>query len=122
MSQAITNLVAAYDAKRTERLAADKVAQALASEEAALKQELINALNDNKLTVAGNNYVQFTLRRKTRYQAVDWEQVHQYIIENDAWDLMQKRLSDAAVEERGAAIPGVASYEFDDLSRPQKVK
>jgi hypothetical protein len=122
MSQVITNLVAAYDAKRTERLAADKVAQALASEEAALKQELINAMRDEELFAAGNAYVQFTLRRKTKYQAMDWEQIQNYIVDNGAWDLIQRRLSETAIVERGAAIPGIAAYEFDDLSRPQKVK
>lgn len=122
MSQVITNLVAAYAAKRDERLAADKVAQALAADEFRLKTELINALNDNKLTVAGNQYIQFTLRRKTRYQATDWTQIQQYIVENDAWELLQHRLSETAITERATPIPGVASYEYDDLSRPQKVR
>ena len=118
----ITELVTAYNDKYTERLAADKVAEALKVEETTLKQQLITALRDADLYIAGNDKVSFTRRTKTRFQAIDWGQIHEFIISHDAWDLVQRRLSDTAVIERGGQIPGVESYEYDDLSRPTKVK
>jgi hypothetical protein len=117
----IPTLVELYDAKRTERLAADKVAESLHVQETALKQELINAMLEASLTVAGNATVSFTMRKKERYQTTDWPAVYAYITQNQAFDLLQRRLNEAAVAERGD-VPGVELYEFDDLSRPQKVK
>lgn len=118
----IVDLVTLYNEKYKARLAADKVAEALKVEESTLKQQLINALQEANLYIAGNNEVSFTRRTKTRFQAVDWDEIHEYIVVNDAWDLVQRRLSETAIVERGGSIPGVESYEYDDLSRPTKVR
>jgi hypothetical protein len=117
----IEELVTKYHAKYKERIAADKLAEALKVEETELHQSLINKMREANLTVAGNQYTAFTLRRKVRYQALDWPTVYAYIRTNDAFDLLERRLSQSAVEERGL-IPGTEAYEYDYLSRPQKVK
>ncbi len=56
-----------------------------------------------------------TVMKKTRTSASpkDWEQVIGYIVANQAWELLQKRVSSTAVKERmdaGAIIPGVELF------------
>lgn len=115
-------LVTLYDAARDRRLLADKVAEELKEKETALKVELMASMTDANLNVAGNSEVFFTLREKERKKVLDWNVVYEYIRENNAFDLLQRRLNEAAVEEREEEIPGITSYKFQDLSRPQKVK
>jgi len=47
---------------------------------------------------------------RTSAKVVDWDAVLTYIHDNDAWDLLEKRVSKVSVEERaeqGEAVPGV---------------
>jgi len=118
----LEELVTAYDVARTTRLAQDKIAEELKHTETVLKNQLIEKLKEQELTVAGNAKVFFTLRTKERKQVIDWEAFYDYIEQNHAFDLLQRRVNEAAIDEREEAIPGVTSYEYDDLSRPQKVK
>jgi len=118
----LEELVTAYDEARTTRLAQDKIAEELKHTETVLKNQLIEKLKEQELTVAGNAKVFFTLRTKERKQVIDWEAFYDYIEQNHAFDLLQRRVNEAAIDEREEAIPGVTSYEYDDLSRPQKVK
>jgi len=122
MEHNIEKLVTDYDHKRSERLAADKVAAELATQENNLKLSLILALKEANLTVAGNTQVFVTLRVKERKQVLDWQVLYEYIATHNAFDLLQRRLNEAAVTEREEEIPGITSYEYDDLSRPTKVK
>lgn len=118
----IQHLVTAYDSARTARLAADKVAADLKEKETGFKHQLMEALRAASLTVAGNDKVFFTMRTKERAQVIDWPSFYEYIKTNDAFDLLQRRVNEAAIEERGGEVPGVEMYEYEDLSRPTKVK
>jgi hypothetical protein len=118
----IETLVGSLAEARAARLAADKVAEELKHKETVLKTQLIEAMQAQNLSVAGNAKVFFTLRTKTREQVVDWESFYEYIKQNDAFDLLQRRVNEAAIREREGEVPGVEQYEYPDLSFPQKVK
>ena len=121
----ISTLVRDYYDKREKRLAADKVAQALASEEFVLKNQLLQAMRDADLSVAGNTQFQFTRRTKQRILVGDWQLLDEYILQTSSLDFLQRRLSESALFSRmesGILIPGVTVDKYDDLSRPQKVR
>ena len=121
----LNELIPAYYQKREDRLQADKVVAALAAEEYVLKQQLIHAMQEQELSVAGTTTYQFTLRPKQRIVPADWELIYGFIYANQAGDLLQRRINEAAVFERmesGILVPGTTVSEYDDLSRPQKVR
>ena len=125
MSQSLSELVPAYYAKREERLAADKVAQALGSEEYVLKHQLLTAMQEQDLSVAGTKEYQFTRREKQRINVDDWALLDSYIVETQSLSFLQRRISESSifeVLESGILVPGISIATYDDLSRPQKVR
>ena len=121
----LTELIPTYYQAREDRLAADKIAADLASKEYVLKQQLIQAMQEQELSVAGTESYQFTRRTKQRIVPADWELIYTYVYDNHAGDLLQRRINEAAVFERmeaGILVPGTTISEYDELSRPQKVK
>ena len=115
MSTDLKTLVANLDLTHAKRLAADKVAKELAAQEVALKQELINYMVEQQVASIGSDTYMFSVKEKTRYQVLDWQQVYEYIKANDAWDIMYRRCNDAAIADRGT-VPGTESYTMHDLS------
>ena len=125
MTKSISELVPAYYQKREERLAADKVAQALASEEYVLKHQLIKAMQDAELSVCGTDGYQFTKREKQRINVDDWNLLDSFVLETGNLAFLQRRIAEGSifeVLESGILVPGVSIVTYDDLSRPQKVK
>ena len=121
----LNQLVQAYYDKREARLEADKHAANLASEEYSLKLQLLEAMRTEALDVVGAGDYQFTRRQKQRIVPADWQLIYAFVYENHAGDLLQRRINDAAVFERmdsGILVPGTTISEYDELSRPQKVK
>ena len=125
MSLSLNQLVDQYYWKREDRLQADKYAAELASQEYALKMQLIEAMRESELDVVGTTDFQFTRRTKQRIVPADWQLIYGFVYENQAGDLLQRRINEAAVFERmdsGILVPGTTISEYDELSRPQKVK
>jgi hypothetical protein len=119
----VLSLAAQVDAlykTRQERLKLNKQADALEKEEKALKESIIAELSKSKTTKAiGGRLATATLVTKQKLVAEDWELVYKYIAKNDAFELLQKRLSDPAVIERmeaGKTIPGITKINIDDIS------
>lgn len=114
----ITAKVIEWRNKRAERLAADKVAEALKKEESELKQFLISAMLKQKyegLVVDGR-----ITGASTKEQPVvtDRETLERYILDNRMLSLLQFRLSSATVKEmeaEGVSIPGVGKEPVYDL-------
>lgn len=97
---------------RQERLDADKAAAELKSRE----QALIDHIVDN-VDKAGKGAVgkRFTVRVVTKNKPVvkDWPKFYAYVQKHSAFELLQKRLGEKAIEERidaGKKIPGVGSF------------
>jgi hypothetical protein len=59
-----------------------------------------------------------TIEMNTVPIVTDWPTLHKYMKKNDAFDLMQRRLSKEAVEERwnaGKVIDGIKSEQFANV-------
>jgi hypothetical protein len=94
--------------KRNERLVLNAKAAILEQEEKNLHAELVAA------KVAQGVYGKFVLVAKSKEvpKCDDWTAFHQYIIENNAPELLHKRVTESAVMERidaGEIIPGIST-------------
>lgn len=107
-----------WRAKRAERLAADKVAEALKKEESAMKSWLIEVFREQRFEGIVIDGRITGLNPHDVHIVEDRELLIQYIYENEAIDLLQFRLSDGAVfarEDEGEEVPGVRVEEVYDL-------
>lgn len=112
-------LVDAYILKRTERLLADKVAENLKKEETALQKQLIDICIKAGTKALGGTKGIANYERKHKPNVTNWDQLYQYIKEHDAFELLQKRLGEAAVAERwedNIVIPGVSTWPVDVIT------
>ncbi len=113
-------LVTEFNDVRDERLKLQRQTDRLKEQETELKLEVAAAIKLSGLKKVAN--VTYVL--KVKAVAKDWEAIHAYIIENDAWDLMEKRLGQRACGERWddkIEIPGVGKFPIDDLSIGKRV-
>ncbi len=99
-----------YSSKKAERLAADRVAKSLKTEEDNLAFAI--TLYCREHGGAGVDMATVIVEYETKLMPVakDWDAIHRYIKENDAIDLVHKRLTESAVRLRwddDVIIPGV---------------
>lgn len=83
------------------------------SEYSALENLLLSEIPKDDLEGATGKVAQVKIERKTVPNAKDWDAVYSYIKKTGAFDLLQKRLSSSACNERWAAkraIPGVEPF------------
>ncbi len=107
------------DHKRADRLAADKIAAALKSEEYQLQQTLIFEMEENDLSSIGGTDCIIKRTVKERAIASDWPSIQAYIKEHDAFDLLHKRLTDSAIllrRDDGVEVPGVSLIEYSKIT------
>lgn len=107
-----------YKQKKDERLAADKVAAALKAEESAIKQHIIDHLDKDSSGVAGQ-LVRVAVTVDAVPQIEDWDKAVAWISKSKRFDLLQRRLSVAAVKELwddGKEVPGIGCFMKVDLS------
>lgn len=107
-----------YDT-RAQRLELQKQVDLLASHESQLKAHIIESLpKENAIGIAGK-VAKVTLATKSVAQVKDWGEFYKYVQSTGEFDLMQRRVSDAAIKERweaGDEIPGVDPFSFTTLS------
>lgn len=112
--------VDAYIEVRERRRQMERDAEKLKEkEEAPLRAAILEALKTSGAGAVGGTRYQASLTIKKSPQVADWGMFYQYIKDNDAFELLQKRLSGPAVKERWEAkveIPGVVAVDVDDLS------
>ena len=104
---------------REERLAAQKVVDALARKEAALREHLIDNLPKSEASGIAGKLARASIVKDTIPQVKDWVAFHAYIKRTGSFDLLQKRLSDGAVKERweaGKSLPGVERFTVVKVS------
>lgn len=112
-------LVDNFAKTRDARIEKDKEAAALKAEENELKDRLIAIMRDQKVATVGGSEFVVTHRVKMKPVAQDWSEIYAYVRDNDAFDLLQKRLTEGAVKlrwEDNIVIPGIGSYGVDELS------
>lgn len=104
---------------RADRLAADKIAADLKSEEDRLKNVLIDEMEKADLSSIGGKTVVVNRAPRQRAIATDWSKLYDYIKKHDAFDLLHRRVTDAAVklrQEDGINVPGVTMMDYSHLS------
>ena len=105
--------------KRADRLAADKVAAALKSEEHQLQSTLIFEMEENNLSSIGGTDCIIKRSVKQRAIASDWPEVYAFIKEHDAFDLLHKRLTDSAIilrKDDGVDVPGITMLDYSKIT------
>ena len=113
------NLADALHAKRADRLAADKIAAALKSDEYALQMQLISEMEENDLSSIGGTECIVKRTVKQRAVAGNWTEIYQYILDHDAFDLLHKRLTDSAVllrKDDGVEVPGIDLLDYSKIT------
>lgn len=91
----------------------------LEEQERALKAHIIDTLPKSDASGVAGKLARVTVVEKVRPQAENWDLVHQYIKKRNAFELLQRRLNTAAVEERlenGEQIPGVVLFHDKTVS------
>ena len=103
---------------RKQRLSLQREADLLEQKEKALQNYLINDMVGKDLDVLTDGEDQVVLVTSVEPVATSWPKLLDYIIANEAVDLLQKRLTASAVKLRwrdGEAIPGIEKTEKHTL-------
>lgn len=101
-------MVNEYMEIKNQRLEHDRASRALQAREEVLKYEIIKAHDAGTLAVPPN--VNFSIETKSVPFVEDWPSFINWIIDNDAPDLLQRRITESAVWARmelGVDLPGV---------------
>ena len=101
---------------RDEAAAAAKVAKEACD---TLEGELLNSLLDAGLETTGNQTLLVSVKRTDVPTIKDSAAFDKYVLENDALDLLQRRLSTVAWRARveaGESIPGTEVFKKIDLA------
>jgi len=104
---------------RQERLDAQRKVDALSAEETALKDAVIDRLPTSDLTGASGKVGRVTVIQDEVPQVEDWDAFYKYMMKKKAFEMLQRRLSTKAVEERlsaGEKVPGVKMFKFKKVS------
>ncbi len=103
-----------YMVARNERLKLDRKAAEMKKHEHVMRAAVIAKAKEAGQTVVGTKIGTVKVKPHQEPQADDWAGIRQYIIENDAWDIMHKSLTVTALRDRVAAgetIPGLGWKE-----------
>jgi hypothetical protein len=97
---------------RKRRLSLQREADLLEQEEKALTGQLIDVMNHEKLSMVkeGDDEVILNVSDEPVASTGAWPLILDYVLENNATDILQKRLTASAVKarwEEGELIPGI---------------
>lgn len=108
-----------YRAKRDLRLAMQKEVDTVGAVEKELKEFLIDNIPKSGNTGVAGKKFRAQIKEKTVPKADDWDKIRAFVVENDRFDLLQRRLNNKAVEETfeaGEEVPGVGWFKSLDVS------
>ena len=100
------------------RLEMKKEVDLVAAREQELKNYLVENLSDKETGVSGRKY-HAQVKKSTKPVVDDWEDVYDYVVEEDAFHILGKSLNAKAVNElweAGVKIPGVSKMKAKTLS------
>jgi len=119
ISSHLPDLVNHYISVRAQRLDLDKQAAVVKQTEEDLKGVIISKMREQEMKAVGATNGLVKLQESEEPVAENWNELWQYIKENDAWELLHKRITTTAVRERwndGIAVPGVGKSTVYKLS------
>lgn len=112
-------VVDAYREVRDLRLAMDKEVKEVKARETELYNHLVENLSSSDTTGAAGLRYRAQIVTDEVPVAEDWEDIYDYVVEHDRFDLMGKSLSKSAVKEmlsNGEHIPGVGTMIVKKVS------
>ena len=115
----LSKLVDEYTVTRQNRLDADKHARTLKAKETELKDQLLGELITNEVGSVGGSTHTVKRQTKKKPQVAEWPEFYEFMLKEEATQLLQRRLNEGAVKEMvedGVHIPGIEYYEVNDLS------
>lgn len=104
---------------RAERLEVTKRVDAMKEQERQMRAKIIELLDSVGLAKASGQLATCGITVILEPVVNDWDKVHEFIRENDRFDLLQKRLSVTAWREmylENNLVPGTESMEVTDIS------
>jgi hypothetical protein len=104
---------------RKRRLDAQKVVDAIEAEEKALKAYIIDNLPKSNLKGATGSVANVRVVTKEIPQVNNWDDFYTFVRKSKRTDLLQKRLSEGAIQEildSGKKVPGVGLFTAVSLS------
>lgn len=104
---------------RQKRLEIQKEVDKVAAEESALKEHIINTLPKSEASGVAGKVARVTVVTKEVPQVEDWGVVYKHVKKTGQFDLLQRRLTDAAIKERwahGKEIPGIKRFQVVTVS------
>jgi len=108
-----------YYELRNKRLEAEKIAAGIEEEEKALKEHLIAQLPKSEASGIAGKLCRVTVTSKQVPQVEDWDAFYKHVAKTKSFELLQRRLGDAAIKERwdnGKEVPGVGHFTVTTLS------
>lgn len=109
----------ALSSNKEEQAIQAKIVKEMKENKDALEKVLIDLLDDAGITRACNDVINVSVSEEIVPAVQDWEAVFNYIKENDAFYLLQKRLTAAPYRELinlGDELPGVTPFTKRNLS------
>jgi hypothetical protein len=104
---------------RQTRLEDTKIIDGMKAYETAIKDHLIAELPKDDASGVTGLLARAQISTKKVPSVKDWPAFFEYVKENDAWDLLARRVNDTAVAERwdnGETIPGVDAFVLTSVS------
>lgn len=104
---------------REERKAAQKIVDAIEAEEKALKEHIIQTLPKSQASGVSGKLANVKTITKNVAHVEDWDKFYAHVKKTGSFDLMQKRLSDTAIQERWEGkkvVPGVVPFPVVTIS------
>lgn len=115
----LDDLAAERDALREQKRSLEAEIKALDAQLAANEQAMIEIADDLGLDRFAVGKLTFSISEQTVGNVEDWETLYQFIRDNDAFYLLQRRLANAAYKEMldsGSALPGVVPFTKRSLN------
>ena len=110
---------------RTQRLALSKEVDAFKTKEAELRAKIISRLRSNGLDSGRGSDATASITTEVAVNITDWAEFAKFVVETNSIDLLQKRISMAAIRARwedDVEVPGTTKVELPDLSLTKRRK
>jgi len=98
---------------REIRLAKQKEVDALAAEETALKEHIIQTLPKSEASGVAGKLARVSVVTKQVPQVQDWDEFYKHLKKTGSFELLGRGISKAAIQERweeGKQVPGVEAF------------
>lgn len=115
----VDKLVRIYMKMRTAMQALDAQIETIKEQQQAIKNEIKDRMRDTGVKSLRTDHGTVSLMEKTRYYTNDWDSFKKFMVDNDAIDLLEKRIAQSNMklfleENPGSIPPGLNSdTEFD---------